>query len=1615
MAHRVRSHSGSLPPASASTRQAAPAKAHPSSSFVTGNSQPIWFNGLPEVLRHSLLTAAKTAHTDPSDTTLTAPFDAMFRGAQMMAGVISDQFHLAARRGQTVGPEIEFLGSVGRTDIIRAIAERYRAAGYVTNEIATPNYEFDQSPNGFWETRHQFKVGESDFAFHLYEGVGGFVVTAKAPFGVQADILNTDNEAAAFERGCVLAAEMLNLPADQIRTAAQTGQRRYLLALKSTDKDYFQVQVEFKPNGMAHISPLTGELPAQDIQATSLDEIKDILLNTVRGKQIPKHNKVTRIEVQVPNRAEPLVIDNRFDVYPIQEVVPSPMAAGERATLMAPLLDFFHSPGTTAAGTPIHLQGTNGVNQVGFHVHREVPWLDANGKPTIEHALKLHRQWLSVAGDIATTLPTLGARKLFARPLGDWSTSVIMDPASFTDPTDVAQMLDYIATVVRTTLPKYHDLNLENWFAHHVKLLLDTKTIKPGDVIESKLFGSVDYTVGKDGHIIMSYSSGGDSRYIDLVRIPSAHPFPTAELRTPDTILAPDYIGFIMDFMAGFGHDPVGTGSKEVAAFYKSIQAPEHATIARDFAKHPGLALSISTLLGLNIPELLIAYRLKGLIGEAAMDAIAPYKAIAADPVVTSVVDAIRTGGLASVLGPDARKDPIAHALDNLLKAGADVSKLVDSVFLDGVIPSQKLGAEIEFNTPLARDPIYQLMAEAYRSIPGTSVVLNSGEHHFNFNAKSPLHWTISQRVIVDGQTIVAKVASGTGGYIISAIRSIDDARMRAANAKDVLGALHEARGLVSELMGSTAHAQTDASPHYLMMCKSEDGDYLKMDVVFKDGKATLEALNGAFSGSGGLVRTLQIPAHNLKDVETFLEGNARAQFAKKDDTVRDMEVLLPGSTEPFHLKLVYEEHPFLEAVTGIMNARTMEVTTPFLDAISSATLKDAQGKTVPALDGNRSGNPLAFQVHAELPYLDAHGKMTVAAFVQLQRNFAAMADSFSAVLAPDPNRVDFAQKTPAPYAERISQPNYVTDPTHLESILNVFGDYVAARPTKYQDMNADHFTSWFLRTLIQQGELQLGQKIITEWHGQTVQFSVRADADGSPQLFRGVTTDGGFIAEQPMIRLSAHQPTVELRLPNAIFAPNGGTADYVNFLMKLTTAFVQRHAQVDSKTIAPTQLGPIEGIAKLVGVTSNAPLQSPKTQSPSAQQGFATVDVMANIATLGAAAAVEKLATLNAQVTATATHIAKGGATFLAGDIGSDLVLGDWERLKNLSLTHVAKDYALLTVGGEPVRMASGAALSPLPIPAAFKAFATRASSLLGAITAQQYGNTGTVDVATLPASVVSIMTASALVQGSVAMMGQVETLSHLGKVLRLAKVGGGISGIGLVVTSVAEFALIKMFGKIVEEADETHRLTALTNAVGTILTSASAIPTALAQGQVVSSNYISAMRTQLNQTIAALEQSLSLAERQVWAEYQKDTADLKEWYRGEMGRTLDGTFSYGEIEDTYRARHAALIKTRDQDLAALAISNPKFVRLPVDPTDDWAAFTDAVDEDSLKTDVDMDGNPLHDDPTPLRYQALLDRNPHVLAAQLTQFRADWEESLKRGDAPKQKPGLPPQVLAQR
>lgn len=1208
---------------------------------------PEWFLQLPGAIKTRLFAAAgQSIPAIHGHIPLPPPVEIMLRGARFMMDTVQANLERAAVRGQKVGPEIEFFSNVSRSTLLNGIANRYRLSGFQVEEVHQPFFHFpNASQMTIWDSRTEaFKAPNGDpVTVHYFLGAAGFIVAVATPRGVRTGFARggeTDLEDLAALR---IAAEMYDMPRAAFYEATRKQKHVFtdLLTVKSRDKDLFDLKLEYRKDSVV-LTGLSGQF--LDASGRPVDtvtfqgrlqrtEVEDRLRQMLADGKVLKRDPVTTIHVHVPGRDRPLSLEIRYDLYPVMEIVPTELAIGESPKLLGPLFEFLESP--TSDGT-IVLEGTGTSKLVSNHVHREVPWTDAEGRLTIAHLLKFHRQWLQVREQVVAAIPTLEARGVFAAPLPDDVAAKILGPEFIRNPADPVEALDYMGLIVRNTRTKYQEVNPENWFGFYIDLMIGQGLLQRGETYVSRHFEGVSYKVdaGELPSVTMTSPRAfwwGETRPWSepLIRIPGPKWIPTVELRSADCHLKQDYMSFLMNFFAAFGHDAVGTASEDVARLLRQVQQPGLEAIARDFAHHPGLPLSIMTLLGMNIPELLVAYRLKGFVGDTAVAAMAPYQALRNDPLVGAIVESIRIGGLASVLGPDARNDPIAQSLHHLTTAGARLSKLVDNVYQDGIVPSQHLGFEAEFDSPLARNAIFEIIADAYRRIPGAHIAFKYSDR-FDFTAKSPLHWTISQPIAVNGQTIIAKVASGTGGYVISAIRTLDDAKTRAAASSDVLGALHEAKGLVCELAGTGVPAVASTDPHYLMMCKStdadSDNDYFKIGVHFQNGNATLTALNGEFNGARGAMRTIQIPAHELEDVERFLQVNARGNFASKDSPIKEMVVHLPGHAVPFRLKMVYEEHPFQEAVTGILNARTTDVARPFLDALSNATTTDSGGHPVPVVDGMRSGNPLAFQIHAEVPYLDAAGRMTVASFLNLQRNFAAMADEFSALLGPDANRVAFAQKAPDHYIQRISAPNYASTPTELGTILNVFGDYITARPAKYQDFSVEHFTSWFLRTLIQSEKVQVGQTLLTEWLGQTVRFSVRPDVDGSPQIYRGVKTDGGFTAEQPMIRLSAHQPTAEMRLPNALFARDGRTSEYVEWLLRITTAFVQTHAQLDSKTIAPGAMGPVDGIAHLIAVRSDA-TGKPDPRPPATQVGFVTVDTLANIVTLGGLAAVEKLA----------------------------------------------------------------------------------------------------------------------------------------------------------------------------------------------------------------------------------------------------------------------------------------------------------------------------------------------------------------------------------------------------
>ena len=189
--------------------------------------------------------------------------------------------------------------------------------------------------------------------------------------------------------------------------------------------------------------------------------------------------------------------------------------------------------------------------------------------------------------------------------------------------------------------------------------------------------------------------------------------------------------------------------------------------------------------------------------------------------------------------------------------------------------------------------------------------------------------------------------------------------------------------------------------------------------------------------------------------------------------------------------------------------------------------------------------------------------------------------------------------------------------------------------------------------------------------------------------------------------------------------------------------------------------------------------------------------------------------------------NIITGGLVYTAGELGSDALLGRWDEIAEMSVAEISKEFGLLTVGSaagnltaKGILNVAGKKLSSEIV----NKILSRGIPLFSALAALEVGETGTVDVDTIPVSMANVAAASAVVGGVVAMAnktrlarGLIDVASAVASGSRIAKVGG--SFVGLAATAVAEFTVLKMLAEVEGEYAAFDPLNLVTARLGELI----------------------------------------------------------------------------------------------------------------------------------------------------------------------------------------------------
>lgn len=172
---------------------------------------------------------------------------------------------------------------------------------------------------------------------------------------------------------------------------------------------------------------------------------------------------------------------------------------------------------------------------------------------------------------------------------------------------------------------------------------------------------------------------------------------------------------------------------------------------------------------------------------------------------------------------------------------------------------------------------------------------------------------------------------------------------------------------------------------------------------------------------------------------------------------------------------------------------------------------------------------------------------------------------------------------------------------------------------------------------------------------------------------------------------------------------------------------------------------------------------------------------------------------------------MAMGGIPFGIGLVGSDLVTGDWEALRQRSFVVFAKEYTALSVGGGAGTVAvnnANRALSALRLPA-MPGFLNRGVPLFAALAMLELVHRGEVDPAMLALGGANVLAATGVTRAGVSLLGRSRTIVRIAEGLRLVRTGavvaspesGGLTLLGACALTVAEFTILKGLAALEED----------------------------------------------------------------------------------------------------------------------------------------------------------------------------------------------------------------------
>lgn len=320
---------------------------------------------------------------------------------------------------------------------------------------------------------------------------------------------------------------------------------------------------------------------------------------------------------------------------------------------------------------------------------------------------------------------------------------------------------------------------------------------------------------------------------------------------------------------------------------------------------------------------------------------------------------------------------------------------------------------------------------------------------------------------------------------------------------------------------------------------------------------------------------------------------------------------------------------------------------------------------------------------------------------------------------------------------------------------------------------------------------------------------------------------------------------------------------------------------------------------------------------------------------------------------------VLKGGLAFFVGETGSELILHPVRFFETFTPTKVIKNYGVLTAGGAPGKLLAKGVFS-IPRVGRFIRSVPILNKIIGeglpfftAVSALEISETGEVNWSRVPFNFGNVMSSKMVVHGALVALGKISWLAKFARVARfykiaaagdvevllgLAAVGDPIAtGIGIALSAIAEFTIMKIVDDLAAKSAEASRLDYVRLNMAKIIARDQELLRMISEGIDPEDlkDAFAMVEGEMMIYAKVVEEMRFYETRMIKEKYYTEKRDLKEWYDEACLRPLDGTWSRAELTERYEEALASLDEKMAEELRKAEPKDvQKFAHIPADPT---------------------------------------------------------------------------------